>query len=179
MNASTESGKSSLVLVFTGDGKGKTTAALGVLLRAWGRGLRVVMLSFIKAADGDYGEQRAAQKLGIEICAVGRGFTWLSDDIEKDRAMALDGWRQAREKIASGSYDVVALDELTYPIALGWLSVDEVVDVLRRRPEGVHVVITGRKAPERLIAFADLVTEMQQVKHPFQQGAGAVAGIDY
>ncbi len=179
MDASTEPAKKSLVLLFTGDGKGKTTAALGVLLRAWGRGLRVTMLSFIKAADGEYGEQRAARKLGIEISAVGRGFTWLSDDIEKDRAMALDGWRQAREKIASGSYDVVVLDELTYPIALGWLSVDEVIDALRRRPEGVHVVITGRKAPERLIAFADLVTEMREVKHPFQQGSEAVAGIDF
>jgi cob(I)alamin adenosyltransferase len=171
--------KTSLVILYTGDGKGKTTAALGILLRAWGRGLRVVMLSFIKAADGDYGEQRAARKLGIEISAVGRGFTWLSDDIEKDKAVALDGWRQAREKIASGSYDVVILDELTYPITLGWLPLDEVLDALRKRPEGVHVVITGRKAPERLAAFADLVTEMREVKHPFQQDVGAIAGIDY
>ncbi len=169
----------SLVLLFTGDGKGKTTAALGVLLRAWGRGLRVVMLSFIKAADGDYGEQRAARKLGIEINAVGRGFTWLSDDIEKDRTVALDGWRLAQEKIASGSYDVVILDELTYPIALGWLSVDTVIDALRNRPENVHVIITGRKAPDRLIAFADLVTEMREVKHPLEQGTGAVIGIDF
>jgi cob(I)alamin adenosyltransferase len=171
--------KKALVIVYTGDGKGKTTAALGILLRAWGRGLRVAMLSFIKAADGDYGEQHAARKLGIEITAVGRGFTWLSDDIQKDKAMALDGWRQAREKIASGSYDVVVLDELTYLITLGWLPLDDVIDVLRTRPEGVHVVITGRKAPERLVAFADLVTEMREVKHPFQEDIKAISGIDF
>ena len=134
------------------------------------------MLSFIKAADGDYGEQRAARKLGIEISAVGRGFTWLSDDIEKDKAMALDGWRQAREKIASGSYDVVVLDELTYPIALGWLPLDEVLDALRNRPEGVHVVITGRKAPERLLAFADLVTEMRRGEAPVPAGHSGDCG---
>lgn len=171
--------KKSLVILYTGDGKGKTTAALGIVLRAWGRGLRVVMLSFIKAAAGDYGEHHAAQRLGIEISAVGRGFTWLSDNIEKDKAMALEGWQRAREKIASGAYDVVILDELTYPLAFGWLPLDEVLDVLRSRPDNVHVVITGRKAPDRLLELADLVTEMREVKHPFRRNVGAVPGIDY
>jgi len=172
-------GKESLVIVYTGDGKGKTTAALGILMRARGRGLRVLMLSFIKAVGGDFAEHATARKLGVEISAVGRGFTWLSDDIEKDKAMALFGWRRARREIASGDYDVVILDELTYPLAFDWIPLDEVLDVLRKRPVGVHVVITGRKAPQRLIAFADLVTEMREIKHPFEQDLPAVPGIDY
>jgi cob(I)alamin adenosyltransferase len=171
--------KRSLVIVYTGDGKGKTTAALGILMRARGRGLRVLMLSFMKAVGGDFGEHPAAKKLGAEIEAVGRGFTWLSDDLEKDKAMALFGWTRARRSIASGVYDVVILDELTYPLAFGWLALDEVLDVLRNRPNGVHVVITGRRAPQRLIEFADLVTEMREVKHPFQQDLPAIPGIDY
>ena len=171
--------KRSLVIVYTGDGKGKTTAALGIVMRARGRGLRVLMLSFMKAAGGDYGEQQAAKKLGVEFAAVGRGFTWLSDDIEKDKAMARFAWRRARLEIASGAYDVVILDELTFPLAFDWLALDEVLDALRSRPDGVHVVITGRKAPQRLIEFADLVTEMREVKHPFRRDLPAVPGIDY
>jgi cob(I)alamin adenosyltransferase len=171
--------KKSLVIVYTGDGKGKTTAALGILLRARGRGLRVLMLSFMKAVGGDYGEHPAATKLGAEIAAVGRGFTWLSDDIEKDKAMAQFGWRRARQEIASAVHDVVILDELTYPLAFDWLSLDDVLDVLRNRPDSVHVVITGRRAPQRLIEFADVVTDMREVKHPFQQDLPAIPGIDY
>jgi len=170
--------KKSLVIVYTGDGKGKTTAALGILMRARGRGLRVLMLSFMKAVGGDYTEQHAAKKLGAEFAAVGRGFTWLSDDVEKDKAMALFGWRRARREIASGAYDVVILDELTYPLTFDWLALDDVLDVLRKRPDGVHVVITGRRAPRRLVEFADLVTEMREVKHPFQRDLPAVPGID-
>jgi len=171
--------KKSLVIVYTGDGKGKTTAALGIVMRARGRGLRVLMLSFMKAVGGDYGEQQAAKKLGVEFAAVGRGFTWLSDDIEKDKAMAQFGWRRACQEIASGAYEMVILDELTYPLAFDWLSLDEVLDALRSRPDGVHIVITGRRAPQRLIEFADLVTEMREVKHPFQRDLPAVPGIDY
>jgi cob(I)alamin adenosyltransferase len=170
--------KKSLVIVYTGDGKGKTTAALGILMRARGRGLRVLMLSFMKAVGGDFAEHSVAKKLGVEISAVGRGFTWLSDDIEKDRAMAEFGWRRARREIASGAYDVVILDELTYPLAFDWLPLDEVLDVLRKRPEGVHVIITGRRAPQRLIDFADLVTEMRPLKHPFDRDLPAIPGID-
>jgi cob(I)alamin adenosyltransferase len=169
----------SLVIVYTGDGKGKTTAALGLLLRARGRGMRVLMLSFIKAVGGDFAEHNAARKLGVEISAVGRGFTWLSEDIEKDKAMAQFGWRRARREISSGAYDVVILDELTYPLAFDWVPLDEVLDVLRKRPDGVHVIITGRKAPHRLIEFADLVTEMREVKHPFQRDLPAIPGIDF
>jgi cob(I)alamin adenosyltransferase len=168
-----------LVVVNTGNGKGKTTAALGLLLRAWGRDMRVVMLQFIKAKTGKWGEIRAAAKMGVELIPLGDGFTWTSKDIEHDRALAQEGWRQCRERIASGSYDVVILDELTYCLKFGWLDLDEVLDVLRSRPEGQHVVITGRDAPTALIEFADLVTEMREVKHPYKAGMRAQPGIEF
>jgi cob(I)alamin adenosyltransferase len=168
-----------LVIVNTGPGKGKTTAALGLLLRAWGRDMRVVMLQFIKARTANWGESRAARKLGVEIIPLGDGFTWTSKDIEKDRALAQDGWRQCRERIESGQYDIVILDELTYCFKFGWLDVEDVIAVLRARPEGQHVVITGRDAPPELIEYADLVTEMQAVKHPYQSGVKAQPGIEF
>lgn len=171
-------GKTSIVILFTGDGKGKTTAALGILLRAWGRGLRVVMLSFIKASGSNFGEHRAARQMGVEIIAIGGGFTWLSQDMEKDKALARECWELCREKIGSGSYDVVILDEITYPLAYGWLPLEEVLDSLRNRPPNVHVVITGRNAPEALMDFADLVTEMREVKHPYHDNIKAIVGID-
>ncbi|HWQ28977.1 MAG TPA: cob(I)yrinic acid a,c-diamide adenosyltransferase [Dehalococcoidia bacterium] len=169
----------SLVLVNTGNGKGKTTAALGVMFRAWGRGLRVCMLQFIKTATSNYGEHRAAKKVGIEIIPLGGGFTWLSKDIERDKALARELWEQSRARIASGEYDLVVLDEFTYPLIYGWLSVEDVIETLRARPEHVSVIITGRDAPQALIDFADTVTEMREVKHPYQKGITALAGIDY
>jgi cob(I)alamin adenosyltransferase len=171
--------RKSLVVVNTGNGKGKTTAALGVLFRAWGRGLHVCMLQFIKSTTSNYGENKAAKKAGIEIVSLGGGFTWLSKDIEKDKALARELWAQCKEKIASGDYDVVALDEFTYPLAYGWLPVDEVIAFLRERPARTHVIITGRDAPQELIDFADLVTEMREIKHPFQQGIKAQPGIEF
>jgi cob(I)alamin adenosyltransferase len=168
-----------LVIVYTGDGKGKTTAALGLLLRAWGRGMKVCMLSFIKEKTANFGEERAARKLDIELIPLGGGFTWLSKDIEKDRALAQECWALCKEKIGSGQYDVVVLDEITYPITYGWIDVDEVIETLRDRPRDLHVVITGRDAHEKLIEFADLVTEMREVKHPFQQGIKAQPGVDF
>ncbi|MEK7215937.1 MAG: cob(I)yrinic acid a,c-diamide adenosyltransferase [Chloroflexota bacterium] len=168
-----------LVVINTGNGKGKTTAALGVLFRAWGRGWRVVMLQFIKQTTSNYGENRAARKLGIEMIPLGGGFTWLSKDIEKDKALARQGWEQCKEKLASPDYDVVILDEITYPVTYGWLPVDEIIDTLKRRPPHQHVVITGRAADEALIEYADLVTEMREVKHPFTQGIKAQPGIDF
>jgi cob(I)alamin adenosyltransferase len=171
--------RKSLVVVNTGNGKGKTTAALGVLFRAWGRGLNVCMLQFIKSTTSNYGENRAAKKTGMEVIALGGGFTWLSKDIEKDKALARELWEQCKAKIASGEYDVVALDEFTYPLAYGWLPVDEVIAFLRERPQRTHVIITGRDAPQELIDFADLVTEMREVKHPFQQGIKAQPGIEF
>ncbi len=168
-----------LVIVNTGNGKGKTTAALGVLFRAWGRGMRVCMLSFIKATTSNYGEERAAKRLGIEMIPMGDGFTWTSEDIEKDKAMARQCWELCKEKIASGEYDIVILDEMTYTFSYGWLDANEVIEFLKQRPEGMHVVITGRNAVPELIEYADLVTEMTEVKHPYRQGIQAQKGIEF
>lgn len=169
----------SLVIVNTGNGKGKTTAALGLLLRAWGQGLRVIMLQFIKHHTGNWGEIKAARKLGIEVVPLGDGFTWNSKDIEHDRALAQEGWRRCREAIEQGQYDVVILDELTYCFKFDWIDLDEALDVLRSRPPRLHVIITGRDAPQGLIDYADLVTEMREIKHPYEEGVRAQKGIEF
>ena len=168
-----------LVIVNTGNGKGKTTAALGLLLRAWGRDLRVVMLQFIKPKTANWGETRAAKKLGIEIIPLGGGFTWMSEDIEKDRLLAQKGWQLCREKIESGDYDIVILDEITYCFKYGWLDIEEVLTVLRNRSPDQHIIMTGRDAPAALIEFADLVTEMTEIKHPYKAGVKAQKGIEF
>ena len=168
-----------LTVLYTGNGKGKTTAALGMLLRAWGRGMKVCMLSFIKSETSNYGEERAARKLGVEMIPLGGGFTWLSKDIEHDKALARRCWALCKEKIASGEYDIVILDEITYPLTYGWLEIDDVIETLRGRPANLHVIMTGRDAPQALLDYADLVTEMREVKHPFQQGIKAQPGVDF
>lgn len=169
----------SLVIVNTGNGKGKTTAALGLLLRAWGQNMRVVMLQFLKAQTGNWGEVKAARKMGVEIIPLGDGFTWMSKDIEHDRALAQQCWQRCRALIESGNYDVVIMDEMTYCFKFGWLDLAEVLDVLAKRPANLHVVITGRDAPDELIEFADLVTEMRVVKHPYKSGVKAQKGIEF
>ena len=148
-------------------------------MRAWGRGWKIVWLQFIKSKTSHYGETRAAERMGIEMIPLGDGFTWLSKDIEKDIALAHECWELAREKIDSGRYDLVVLDEITYPMTYGWLDVDEVLATLRDRPTHVDVIMTGRDAAPELVEFADLVTEMTEVKHPFQQGIKAQPGIDF
>lgn len=168
-----------LVYVFTGNGKGKTTAALGIVLRAWGRGLRTATLQFIKSKTAHYGEHRASKKLDIEIMPLGDGFTWLSKDIEKDKALARECWAIAKEKMHSGEYDIVILDELTYPLTYGWLDQDDILEALRTRPEQEHVIITGRNAPDWLQDYADLVTEMREVKHPYKRGIKAQPGLEF
>ena len=173
--------KKGLVIVNTGHGKGKSTAAFGVMTRAWGRGKRVCVLQFIKHENSQFGETRAAAKMGIEMIAMGDGFTWLSRDIDESAARARHGWTVAQEKITSNAYDIVILDELTYAFTFGWLDVREVIAWLRdHKPEMLHLIITGRDAPRELIDFADLVTEMRLVKHPYDdQGIPAQAGIDF
>ena len=168
-----------LVIVNTGNGKGKTTAALGLLLRAWGQGLRVVMFQFLKAKSGNWGETRAARKMGVEIVPLGAGFTWVSRDIERDRVLARECWERCRAAIEGGAYDVVVMDELTYCFKFRWLDLDEVLALLSRRPANQHVVITGRDAPPELIEFADLVTEMREIKHPYPAGVRAQKGIEF
>jgi cob(I)alamin adenosyltransferase len=168
-----------LVIVNTGNGKGKTTAALGVLFRAWGRGMRVCMLQFIKATTSNYGEERAARRLGIEMIPMGDGFTWTSENLEKDKALARQCWELCKEKISSDEYDIVILDEMTYAFTFGWLDVNEVIAFLKQRPAGQHIIITGRNAPPELIEYADLVTEMNEIKHPYKEGVQAQKGIEF
>ncbi len=178
----TKSIRKGLVIINTGEGKGKTTAALGVLTRAWGRGMKVVMLQFIKAKTGKWGEIRAAQKMGVEIIPLGDGFTWTSKDIEKDKALAREGWELCKEKILApdGTYDIVILDEFTYTLHYKWLPIEEVLKILDKRPPMRHVIITGRHAPQALIDYADLVTEMRLIKHPYrEQGIRAQPGIEF
>lgn len=171
--------RTGLVLLKTGNGKGKTTSALGLLLRARGRDMRVAMLQFIKSADTERGEHIAARRLGVEIEPMGDGFTWLSEEIEKDRELARTCWARCTEVLHSGAYDVVIFDELTYALSYGWLEHEEVFRVIRERPQGTHVVITGRKATPALREFADLVTEMNEIKHPYRtRGLGAQPGIE-
>jgi len=168
-----------LLIVNTGDGKGKTTAALGILLRATGRDMRVGMFQFIKSAATRYGEHLAAERIGVEIVPLGDGFTWLSDNIDADRALAADGWARVVEALRAGIFDVLILDELTYCLTFGWLDTASVVDALRARPTGTHVIVTGRDAPQMLIDAADLVTEMRMIKHPYRdQGIAAQPGIE-
>jgi len=172
--------KKGLLIVNTGDGKGKTTAALGIVLRAWGRGFRICVIQFIKAETGRWGEIRAAKKLGIEWHTTGDGFTWLSKDMDETTARALHGWEIAKERIASNQYDLIVLDEFTYTMVYKWIDTDEVVEWLRlNRPSNLHLVITGRSAPEALIQQADLVTEMKVIKHPYEQGITAQPGIEF
>lgn len=168
-----------LLIVNTGDGKGKSTAALGLLLRATGRGMKVGMWQFVKSAENRYGEHLAAERLGVEIQPLGDGFTWLSENIAEDRALAERGWTVCRDALRSGEFDVLIFDELTYPLRFGWLDADEVLREIRERPAGTHVVVTGRGAPDALVEQADLVTEMRLIKHPYrEQGIGAQPGIE-
>ncbi len=169
-----------LVIVNTGNGKGKTTAMLGTLLRAWGRGMRVCVIQFIKAETGNWGEIRAAHKLDIEWHALGDGFTWTSKDLDESGNKARKGWALAQEKIASGNYDVIALDEVTYAFQYGWLNINDVIEWLRaHKPPALHLILTGRDAPPELVEYADLVTEMREIKHPFQKGILAQAGVEF
>ncbi|MFM8322818.1 MAG: cob(I)yrinic acid a,c-diamide adenosyltransferase [Chloroflexota bacterium] len=169
-----------LVIVHTGDGKGKTTAALGLLLRAWGRGFHCCVIQFMKAETGQWGEVKAARKLGIEWHTEGDGFTWTSKDLQESAARAVHGWELARQKILTPGYDLLVLDEFTYPLHFGWLDPAEVVAWLQaNKPPALHLVITGRDAPQALVDYADLVSESKEIKHPYHSGVKAQAGIEF
>ena len=168
-----------LLVVYTGQGKGKTTAALGIVFRALGRGMRVAVVQFIKG-KWKTGERLFAETLpGLTFLVMGKGFTWNSDDLGQDRVAALAAWARTKQLIASGEHEIVVVDEITYAINYGFIELDDVLDALRARPPHVHVVATGRNAPEGLCALADLVTDMAVVKHPFALGIRAQLGIDY
>ena len=167
-----------LLIVNTGNGKGKSTAAFGTAFRALGQGLRVCILQFIKG-KWKTGELETAQRLGVEMMPMGQGFTWESKNIEEDKAMMREAWRVSSEKILSDQYDLIILDELNYVLGYGYLPVEDVIRCLQARPPHLHVVVTGRNAPDELVAIADCVTEMREVKHPYRNGIVAQKGIDF
>ena len=173
--------KKGLILLYTGNGKGKTTAALGQVLRAAGHGFKVAIIQFIKNLENT-GEIKAAKAIfadHLEIYPMGSGFTWDAKDAEELRQAAEKGWTLAKEKIKGGEYCMVILDELTYALNYGLLDQDEVITFLEQKPETLHVIITGRDASDKLIDLADLVTEMKEIKHPYQNGVKATKGIEY
>ncbi len=167
-----------IVIVHTGDGKGKSTAAFGLALRAHGRGKAVKIYQFMKVPSARFGEHRLFEQIGIPIEGLGDGFSWKSQDLEHSAQLARDGWQKARAAIMSGDYFLVALDELTYPLIYGWLELADVLQTLRERPRHTHVLITGRRCPPEIIELADTVTEMTLIKHAFQAGIPAQRGIE-
>ena len=169
-----------LLMVFTGNGKGTTTAALGMALRSAGHGLKVCIIQFIKGSWA-YGEIEAIKRYSdcMDLHIMGRGFTWKSDNLEEDKRLALEGWNLARQCMDSGSYHLVILDEFTYLLHYKMLDLDACLEVLASRGKKQHVLITGRYAPGALVEAADLVTEMQAIKHPLQAGIKAQRGIEF
>ncbi|CAB4364632.1 MAG: cob(I)yrinic acid a,c-diamide adenosyltransferase [Actinobacteria bacterium] len=169
----------SLVLVNTGNGKGKSSAAFGVMIRAVARDWNVAVVQFIKGSGWKVGEEKIGRQLGVTWHSLGSGFTWDSADQSHDIALAREGWALAAEIIAAGEHQLVILDELTYLCTWGWVPTEEVVHAITSRPRHVNLVITGRDAPEAIIDVADTVTEMLEVKHAFQRKINAKRGIDY
>jgi cob(I)alamin adenosyltransferase len=170
-----------LVVVHTGDGKGKSTAAFGLALRGWNQGWSVAVFQFVKSAKWRLGEQTAFEKLGIEWHKMGSGWSWSrkQGDEEDHAAAAAEGWAEIKRRIAAEQHDMLLLDEFTYPINWGWVDVQDVVETLANRPGRQHVVITGRRADPRLVEVADLVTEMTKVKHPMDTGQKGQRGIEW
>ncbi|WP_137894782.1 cob(I)yrinic acid a,c-diamide adenosyltransferase [Ramlibacter sp. 2FC] len=195
-----------LVIVNTGDGKGKSTAAFGLALRAHGRGKAVKIYQFMKVPSARFGEHRAFEQLeafrpapgrpkpdaapsggsedtqcrawGPMIEGLGDGFSWKSQDLERSAQLAREGWERAKATILAGAHFLVVLDEITYPLIYGWLPLADVLQTLRDRPKGVHVCLTGRRCPPELVELADTVTEMVKVKHAFNAGIPAQRGIE-
>lgn len=175
-----DSGRKGLLIVNTGDGKGKTTAALGTILRAWGRGMKPCVIQFLKAETGQWGEIKAAHKLGIEWHSLGDGFTWKSKNLDESAEKARLAWKLAQEKIISDTYDLILLDEFTYPLQYDWVDIAEVLTWLsENKPSRLHLIITGRGAPAGLVEMADLVTEMRLIRHPYDQGIVGQPGIEF
>ncbi len=167
------------IIIHTGDGKGKTTAALGTVFRALGHGQKVCVIQFIKG-QGKYGERILAEKLeNLDWHICGKGFVFKKENVEEDRKIAEEGFRLAAEIIASDRYDLVVLDELTYLPALDFLAAEKIVETLRSKPERLNIIITGRKAPPELVEIADTVSEVGVVKHAYQQGIKAQKGIEF
>ncbi len=169
----------SLVVVNTGNGKGKSSSAFGMMIRGVARGWNVAVVQFIKSGDWNVGEEKVGRQLGVDWHAFGEGFTWNSEDMSNDIAHARAGWSAACDLIAAGEHQLVVLDELTYLSSFGWIPIEDIVEPIRSRPSHVNVIVTGRDAAPELIELADTVTEMTEVKHAYQQGIRAMRGIDY
>lgn len=169
-----------LIIVYTGDGKGKTTAALGLAFRALGRRYRVAVVQFIKG-KWKTGEAAMAKELSgrIDFFSLGDGFTWITKNFEQDVASARTAWAKCLDVLADARYQIVIFDELSYVLKYNFLPIEEVLEHLKHKPSRTHVVITGRDAPPELIEAADLVTDMREIKHPYQAGMKAQSGIDY
>ena len=169
----------SVVVVNTGHGKGKSTAAFGIMVRGVARGWRVAVVQFLKSGAWRVGEEKVGRDLDVDWWSIGEGFTWDSDDLSRDEAVAQEAWRHAAALIAAGEHRLVILDEITYAMNWGWIDPDAVVAAVRGRPEQVNLVLTGRDASDALIEVADTVTEMRKVKHAYDRGVRAKKGIDY
>ena len=171
-----------LLIVHTGNCKGKTTCALGLMMRAAGRGLKCCMIQFMKSRNDRYGEHVSAEKLGIEVHTMGDGFTWDTKNPEQDIKTATDTWTLCVEKLRSGDYDMLVFDELVYVLSYKWLPADKILAEIKEARDSqpaLHIVVTGRDAPQELIEMADLVTEMTEIKHPFNAGVRAQQGIEF
>jgi cob(I)alamin adenosyltransferase len=181
-----------VLAVHTGDGKGKSTAAFGLALRGWNQGWRIGVYQFVKSAKWRIGEQTVLERLGrlheetgeggpVAWHKMGAGWSWTrkQSDVEDHQVVAAEGWAEIKRRLAEETHDLLILDEFTYPMAWGWVDVEDVVDTLTRRPGHQHVVITGRRADPRLVEAADLVTEMRKVKHPMDAGQKGQRGIEW
>jgi cob(I)alamin adenosyltransferase len=171
-----------LLIVNTGDGKGKTTCAIGLMVRAAGQGLNCCMIQFMKAKTDRYGEHESLEKLGIEVHTMGDGFTWDTNDPAQDIKTSEETWALCEEKLRSGDYDLLVFDELVYVLDYKFLDVKEILQEIReirKDQPALHIVMTGRNAPAELVEEADLVTEMKEIKHPFHAGIYAQQGIEF
>ena len=167
------------MLVNTGHGKGKSSSAFGVMARGWARGWNVAVVQFVKGGKWKTGERKLADHLHIEWHTLGDGFTWESTDLDETAAKGRHAWEVAAAKLSSGEYQLVILDELTYAVNYGWVSAEDVVTSLRNRAPRTSVVVTGRDAPAEIVNIADTVTEMRKGRHAYDQGMGAINGIEY
>lgn len=169
----------SLVVVNTGHGKGKSSAAFGVMIRGLALDWKVAVVQFVKSGKWHVGEEKMGRQLGVDWHSVGDGFTWDSEDLDHDKALAQEGWAKAAAILAAGEHKLVIFDELTYLCTWGWIDTADVVAAVAGRPDHVNVVITGRDAPAEIIEIADTVTEMREIKHAYANGIRAKRGIDF
>ncbi len=171
-----------LLIVNTGDGKGKTTCAIGLMVRAAGQGLKCCMIQFMKSKTDRYGEHFSLEKLGVEIHTMGDGFTWDTNDPAQDIKTSEETWSLCVEKMRSGEYDLLVFDELVYVLDYKFLDLDAVLEeikTIKSNQPALHIVVTGRNAPEKLVEAADLVSEIKEIKHPFHAGIYAQQGIEF